>query len=209
MGRKSLTTEEFIQKAVKVHGDKFDYANVRYENAHRKVEIICPKHGMFYQISGNHLMGQGCPECGKEKLSDANTTHGKIFFKEYKTWQNMKTRCYNSNNKHYNRYGGRGIKVCDRWLNSFENFFADMGECPEGFSIDRIDNDKNYCPENCRWATQKDQCNNKSNNVFLTIRGKTMTISEWCQDTGQNYERARARLKRNWTPEQAIFGRKK
>jgi hypothetical protein len=207
MTRKS-TTEKFIQKAVKVHGDKFDYSKVRYVRNKEKVEIICPKHGVFQQSPDNHLMGRGCPECGKEKISESRKTHGKTKSKEYAIWQTMKNRCYNPNYEYYHRYGGRGITICDRWLNSFENFYSDMGEKPERYSLDRINNDGNYCPENCRWATQKEQCNNKSNNVFLTIRGKTMSIKEWCEDAGQKYERARARLKRNWTPEQAIFGRK-
>jgi hypothetical protein len=208
MTRKS-TTEEFIQKAVAVHKDKYDYTNVKYEHAHKKVEIICPKHGSFEQKPNDHFRGRGCPECGKEKLSELKTVHGQTLTKEYRIWTHMKTRCYNQNQKYYNRYGGRGIAVCDRWLNSFENFLADMGECPEGCSIDRIDNDKNYCPENCRWATSTQQNNNKSNTVLLTIYGKTMSLNDWCRDTGQNHKTVRTRLKAGWTPEEAIFGRKK
>jgi len=206
---KKVTTEEFIQKAVKVHGDKFDYTKVKYEKSQRKVEIICKKHGIFQQRPNDHLSRCGCPECKKEKISDARTTHGKRFSKEYKIWRSMKERCYNQNNKRYHRYGGRGITICDRWLNSFENFLSDMGEKPEEYSIDRIDNDGNYCPENCRWATRTEQANNRSSNNLLTIHGKTMTLSEWCRDTGQNHKTVQTRLSRNWTPEEAIFGRKK
>jgi predicted nucleic acid-binding Zn-ribbon protein len=206
---RKLTKEEFIQKAVAVHGDKYDYINVKYENNRKKVEIICPKHGSFEQTPSDHLMRRGCPECGKEKLSEVNTNHGQSNSKEYRIWSHMKTRCYNLNSQYYHRYGGRGISVCDRWLNSFENFYADMGECPEGYSIDRIDNDKGYCPENCRWATRTEQQNNKSDNVVLTIYGKTMSLNDWCRDTGQNYMTVYGRLKRGWTPEEAIFGREK
>jgi hypothetical protein len=204
MGRKSLTTEEFIQKAVTVHGDKYDYLNVNYEHSKKKVEIICKKHGSFEQRPNHHLMGVGCPECSKEK----STTHGQASSKEYSIWKHMKTRCYNSNYKKYHRYGARGITVCDRWLNSFENFFADMGECPEGFSIDRIDNDKNYCPENCRWATQTEQNNNKSNNILLTIYGKTMSLSEWLKvNPYANRQTVYDRLKKGWTHKQALYGK--
>jgi predicted RNA-binding Zn-ribbon protein involved in translation (DUF1610 family) len=206
---KKLTTEEFIQKAVALHGDNYDYTNAKYKHSHKKVEIICKKHGSFEQISKDHLKGHGCPECGKEKISEARKTHGKSNSKEYKIWKDTKKRCYNKNNKDYYRYGGRGITVCDRWLNSFENFLADMGECPKGYSIDRINNNGDYCPENCRWSTSKEQANNRSNNISLTICNKTMSLKDWCQDTGQNYMTVYTRLNRGWTPEQAIFGKRK
>jgi len=100
---------------------------------------------------------------------------------EYNTWENMKSRCYNKNNKCYHYYGGRGIKVCDRWLNSFENFYIDMGKKPTPkHSIDRFPNNNgNYEPSNCRWATQKQQVGNRRNNVFFQFNNETKLISEW------------------------------
>jgi hypothetical protein len=96
----------------------------------------------------------------------------------------MIKRCTNPKTIRFNEYGGRGISVCDRWLNSFENFLSDMGEKPPGLSIDRIDNDGNYEPGNCRWATVEQQNNNQRNNIRLSYDGKTMTLSQWARHYG-------------------------
>lgn len=100
----------------------------------------------------------------------------------------MKLRCTNPNNHAYKDYGGRGIKVCDRWINSFENFLADMGERPsKEYSIDRIDVNGNYCPENCRWATRTEQCNNRRSNIRIEYKGETHTLKEWCDIYDMKY----------------------
>ena len=95
------------------------------------------------------------------KTAKLNTTHGMRYTKEYECWKSMKQRCSNPNKDGYKNYGGRGIKVCDRWLNSFENFYADMGPKPVGHSIDRINNDGNYEPKNCKWSSNSDQAYNR------------------------------------------------
>lgn len=107
---------------------------------------------------------RGTKSCGciaREKASKRLKKHGRTGSREYKAWVDMKTRCYNPNFNGFKYYGGRGIRVCDRWLESFENFYEDMGDCPEGFELDRVDTNGDYCPENCRWADNSTQNFNK------------------------------------------------
>lgn len=111
--------------------------------------------------------------------------HGYAGTPTYVSYQEMLKRCYNPSVIRYPIYGGRGIKVCDRWRESFLSFLKDMGEKPSRkHSLDRIDNNGDYCPENCRWATNKEQCNNKRNNRYVNAFGKIQTISEWAEETG-------------------------
>lgn len=129
-----------------------------------------------YNIKTGHIKSCGCLQKNPVHIS----THNMSKSPEYSAWKGMKRRCYNTKFKEYKNYGKRGIKVCDRWLESFENFYADMGPRPsKGYSIDRVDNDKGYSKENCRWATNKLQSNNKRNTHFLTYNGETKTFSEW------------------------------
>lgn len=106
-------------------------------------------------------------------------------------WYAMIYRCGNTNSKSYKHYGGKGIKVCERWLD-FENFKADMGD-NEGLSLDRIDSSLGYCKENCRWTTMLNQTRNRSNTIFLTYEGTTKTLAEWAEATGIAYGTLRAR----------------
>jgi hypothetical protein len=124
----------------------------------------------------------------------------------YDTWRNMKSRCGNPRNARYADYGGRGITVCDRWKNSFENFIADMGLPPSpAHSIERGDNSRGYEPGNCRWATDVEQTNNQRSNVLIEYDGKTQTIAQWARELGINYQTLRQRIQRyGWSVERAF-----
>jgi len=122
----------------------------------------------------------------------------------YKTWVRMRGRCNRPNVDSYPRYGGRGIKVCERWDNSFHSFAEDMGERPVGCTLDRIDNEKGYSPENCRWATKKQQSNNRRDNVFLTHKGVTKTLAQWAVATGINESTVLWRNKQGWATERVL-----
>jgi hypothetical protein len=124
---------------------------------------------------------------------------------EYYAWANMKTRCYNPNYFLYFRYGGRGIKVCDEWVKSFTKFLEDVGEKPtKDHSLDRIDNNGDYEPNNVRWATKKQQTDNRRSTILVTVGDVTLPLIDWCHKTGVQYKTAHARIKRGWTRERAI-----
>lgn len=129
--------------------------------------------------------------------------HGMAHTPIYRLWRAMHNRCKNPNVAAYPDYGGRGIVVCERWQ-EFENFFADMGERPEGMSLDRIDNDGPYSPENCRWATRFEQAHNKRNLHLVTAFGRTQTISDWSRETGVKLGTIWQRLASGWAPETAV-----
>lgn len=107
----------------------------------------------------------------------------------------MRRRCNAQGDKDYPRYGARGITICDRWQESFSNFLEDMGERPDGTTLDRIDVNDNYTPENCRWATPLEQSNNQRTNVKITYRGETMNISQWARKLKIAEPTLRSRLK--------------
>lgn len=150
--------------------------------------------GNLVNVIGQNLRNGITKSCGCLN-KELKTTHGMFDSAEYKVWQGMQQRCNNDNDHSYCNYGGRGITVCERWLHSFENFLSDMGFKPSSeHSIDRIDNNGNYEPGNCRWATKEEQANNRRNNVMCIYNGKEYTASQLAREYGININTFYSRL---------------
>ena len=126
----------------------------------------------------------GCMKKEQDQINlEANHKHKMSHTRPYEIWQNMKRRCYNEHDARYSRYGGRGITVCDEWKEDFQAFYdwAQKNGYNDSLTIDRIDNNKGYSPENCRWADNKTQCRNRNTNVNIKIGNSTRTLTEWCE----------------------------
>lgn len=168
----------------------------RVDNRNKKVmyECLCTC-GNNVIVSMSHLVNNHTKSCGCLKL-----LHGMSKTYIFKTWSNMVERCTTITHKQYNDYGGRGITVCDEWLNDFNRFYEDMGDRPtEQHSLDRIKNDLGYSKENCRWATRKEQQNNIRSNVVLTYSNETLTLPQWAEKTGISYYALQHRVRRGWS----------
>ncbi len=153
------------------------------------------------------LVHGGVVSCGCYKRAvngQTSRTHGMSSTATYKIWQGMHKRCNNPKCRTYPLYGGRGIKVCERW-ESFENFLEDMGERPaDNLSLDRIDNEGDYEPGNCRWATDTEQVNNTRRNNRITFNGVTQNLGQWAKQTGLPRDAIFLRIKRGWSVERAL-----
>lgn len=157
-----------------------------------------------HALTSGHTKSCGCWKDERNRGTPPKHGHARRGIKlttTYKTWQAMMTRCYNAKVKSFKDYGGRGITVCDGW-HLFENFLAYMGERPEGMTLDRIDNDKGYTPDNCRWATKTTQARNTRANHIVDFRGERMTQIEFAERIGMKQKTVSWRLRNGWTPEQ-------
>lgn len=151
-----------------------------------------------------HTQSCGCYREEIKKLE--KKTHGQTGTRIFHIWVGIKQRCYNSNAHNFKNYGGRGITVCEEWRNSFEVFYewAMSHGYSDDLSIDRIDVNGNYCPENCRWVTAIEQCNNRRSNHNITYNGETHTLTEWAIKTGINQRTLENRIRSGWTIEKAL-----
>ena len=138
--------------------------------------------------------------------NNPNYKDGRTDTRLYRIYRNMLTRCYNSKSMYFNRYGGRGITVCEEWRNDFKSFYEwSMSHgYDDTLTIDRIDNNKGYSPDNCRWITHGEQSANRCNNHIVILNGESRTLSEWCGIYDINYKTVRDRLRRGWSYEKAL-----
>lgn len=176
--------------------------------------------GEKHNVVGSSLRSGNTKSCGCLNIKrvietgKANKTHGhsigRKLSKTYMAWRGMKNRCTNANNKRYKDYGGRGITMCNRWLdedNGYSNFLKDMGECPPGLSLDRIDNNKligGYSPKNCRWATRKEQSRNRRSNIMIPYNDRELCLRDYCKIKNLNYGTIIVRILRGMSIKEAL-----
>ena len=161
--------------------------------------------GNVKSVRSDSLISGAIRSCGCMKKEQdlenltANHSHRMSGTRIYGIWQGIKKRCYNPHEARYDRYGGRGIKMCDEWRESFQSFYdwATENGYEETLSIDRIDNNGDYCPENCRWSDTQEQARNRSSNIRITIGNATKTLTEWCEIFEVDSKMVFARYKRN------------
>lgn len=189
-GRKSkdLTGKRFERLVVIAESEKDKNGIIRWQ-----CQCDC---GNSLTVYGNALRNGKTKSCGCLQKEHYNSNPGKVHglhgSKEYRIWDSMIQRCHNPNNKAYPNYGGRGILVCDRWRESFEKFHEDMGLRPsDKHTIERLDNNCGYNPDNCVWADRYQQANNTSRNRYFTKDGKTLTLTQWSRELNMPYERLR------------------
>ena len=192
---RDLTGQKFGRLTVIERAENSNFGLVRWK-------CLCECGNTTIVQSGNLIQGN-TKSCGCIHLKQGGKSHSRL----YHIWNNMKSRCYNPSNKYYKYYGGRGISICDEWKNNFQVFYdwAIANGYSDNLSIDRMDASGNYCPDNCRWATIKEQQSNKRNNRYITYNGKTQTIAQWAKEIGIKTSTLHARLNyQNWDIEKAL-----
>lgn len=160
-------------------------------------------------VCGNSLLTKLTISCGcynKELVKKVNLKHNMSYTKLYKVWQGMKTRCYDKNFMYYYNYGGRGITICDEWKNDFSKFYEWIinNGYEEGLTIDRINVNGNYEPNNCRWITKREQNNNMNKTIFIEYNGKRQTISQWSKELNISRVALYERIKRGWNAKKTL-----
>lgn len=193
-----------MTKLIDITGNKYNMLTV-IERVGKKWKCECDCGNITY-VSGGNLKYGGVKSCGC-LLHKPRYKHNQSHTKLYHIWSGIKNRCTNPNFKGYKYYGAKGISVCEEWMNSFESFrdWALDNGYEENLTIERLDNNLDYCPSNCKWATRKEQSRNRSSNIKITYNGETKILTEWCEELGLEYKRTHNRIyKLGWTYEKAF-----
>lgn len=172
----------------------------KYNSNYFRCQCDC---GRVTDISVSHFFNDKQTTCGRFHKKYENSQIGERL---YNTWNKMVHRCYDPNNQKYYAYGARGIKVCDEWHNDYDTFYkwAIENGYELGLWIERIDNDGNYCPENCKWATRKEQMRNTRRTKYITYKGETHSLAEWCENLNLYYPTINSRLNKGWSIEKSF-----
>ena len=197
-------------KIINMVGQKYEKLTVLSQvgvnkSGEKMYECLC-ECGNKKIIRGNSMRRGLTTSCGcyrSKYISSKNKVHENCGTPTYKSWTAMKSRCLNPNTTAYQNYGGRGIKICDEWMN-FENFLKDMGEKPKGKTLDRIDFNGNYEPSNCRWASIQEQNRNTRQNVMITYNGETLCMKEWAERLSIPYPKLQHRIRSGWDIKRAL-----
>ena len=204
-----LVSEVMADKALDIEGVRFGRLVAVRATSNRRGhcvewECVCDC-GKIHYVGTDKLRSGSTNSCGCLRL-EIHTTHGMSQSPEYHAWSRMKARCSNPLDNRWETHGARGILVCERWLESFENFYADMGARPApSLSLERKDNDGNYTPENCVWATSREQADNRRTTLKIEIEGRVQSLKAWCRELSLPYLRTWKRLyKSGWTIERAL-----
>lgn len=205
-------SEKAKQKLIDMIGLRFGSLVVISRSSHRSGkhvtwECACDC-GNKSVVSGTKLRSGHTKSCGCAKVAEIvkrSLTHGKCMTPEYRVWTGIKSRCFGKKTRSYKDYGGRGVTMCKKWRDSFEAFYDDMGPRPSpDHSIERLDNDGNYEPGNCVWATRCIQCRNKRNNVVVRFQGSEVLLMELCENLGLRHSLIRRRLYSGWNLDRAL-----
>lgn len=204
-----------MSKLIDLIGKRYGHVTVigraknPYSGNHHAAWLCRCDCGKEFVALGDNLRANRYVSCGCERSERAKkqfSTHGMSNTRLYKIWLCMRSRCYYEKNNDFKWYGARGIKVCDEWMRSFESFsrWALSHGYDDTLSIDRIDCNQGYSPENCRWATAAMQANNTRDNHMLTFQGKTQSMALWAKETGLKYGTIKSRLQYGWNVEKAL-----
>lgn len=205
MRMNDLTGMKFGRLYVLERTDDHYYPSGRHDIQYR-CRCDC---GNEVNVLGIHLRSGHTSSCGCVRVETSRktmTTHGMTDTRLHAIWKNMKERCLNRNHKNYKDYGGRGITICDEWVESFDGFYtwSINNGYQDALTLDRIDVNGSYSPGNCRWITQKEQCNNTRRNIKVTINNEEHTLKEWCEISNLKYSTIVSRVSRGWDPVTAL-----